>query len=60
MGEDCAELIGWQSENTCKLSFHWPVKIEGDASMCLRYKERERSCRKNTSAGIERFNGAKC
>ena len=37
--EDYAELIGWQSENTCKLSFHWPVKIEGDTSMCSRYKE---------------------
>ena len=41
-GEDCVELIDWQSENTCKLSFHWPVKIEGDMSTCLHYKEWEK------------------
>ena len=39
------ERTDWQSENTCKLSFHWPVKIEGDTSMCLWYKEREKGCR---------------
>ena len=45
-GEDCAELISWQSENMCKLSFHWLVKIEGDnfMSMCLWYEEREKGC----------------
>ena len=40
--QDCAELIRWQSENTCKLSFHWLVKIEGDMSTCLWYEEQER------------------
>ena len=28
-GKDSAELVGWQSEDTCKLSFHWLVKIGG-------------------------------
>ena len=45
------ELTGWPSENMCKLSFHWPVKIEGDISTCLQYKEPEKGCRKNTSTG---------
>ena len=56
IGGDCTELIGWQCENTCKLSFHCPVIIEMDTSMCLWYKEREKGCRKNTPMGSVRFN----
>ena len=33
-----------------------PFLNSGDMSTCLRYKERERSCRKNTSKGLARFN----
>ena len=32
------ELIGWKSENTCKLSFHWLVRNSGNTSTCLWYK----------------------
>ena len=47
---DCAELIGRQYENTCKLSFHWLVKI-GDMSTCLWYEEREKGCQVNSVYG---------
>ena len=47
---DCTELIGRQYENTCKLSFHWLVKI-GDMSTCLWYEEREKGCQVNSVYG---------
>ena len=40
------------------LSFHWQVKIEGDTSTCLQYKEKGKCYRKNTSTGSIRFNWA--
>ena len=43
--KDCAELIGWQSENMCKLSFHWLVKIEGDTSTCCGTKSGKKVAR---------------
>ena len=58
-GEDCTELIGWQSENTCELSFHWLVRNSGNTSTCLWYKERGKRCWKSTTTRSAGFNWAK-
>ena len=52
-GKDCMELIGWQSENMCKLSFHWLVRNSENTSTCCVTKSRKKVAGKVEPQGAQ-------